>query len=56
MGDVADFSNFMGAVIDGASFNTQKAAIDEAKAASDAEILAGGKARRRSEGWSCARP
>ena len=50
MGDVADFSNFMGAVIDGASFNTQKAAIDEAKAASDAEILAGGKVDDR-EGW-----
>ena len=50
MGDVADFSNFMGAVIDGASFNTQKAAIDEAKAASDAEILAGGKVDD-SEGW-----
>ncbi len=50
MGDVADFSNFMGAVIDRASFNTQKAAIDEAKAASDAEILAGGKVDDR-EGW-----
>ena len=50
MGDVADFSNFMGAVIDGASFNTQKAAIDEARAASDAEILAGGKVDD-SEGW-----
>ena len=50
MGDVADFSNFMGAVIDGASFNTQKAAIEEAKAASDAEILAGGKVDDR-EGW-----
>ena len=50
MGDVADFSNFMGAVIDGASFNTQKAAIDEAKAASDAQILAGGKVDDR-EGW-----
>ena len=50
MGDVADFSNFMGAVIDGASFNTQKAAIEEAKAASDAEILAGGKVDD-SEGW-----
>ena len=50
MGDVADFSNFMGAVIDGASFNTQKVAIEEAKAASDAEILAGGKVDDR-EGW-----
>ena len=50
MGDVADFSNFMGAVIDGASFRTQKAAIDEAKAASDAEILVGGE-YDDSEGW-----
>jgi len=50
MGDVADFSNFMGAVIDGASFRTQKAAIDEAKAASDAEILVGGD-YDDSEGW-----
>ena len=43
MGDVADFSNFMGAVIDASSFKTQKAAIDEAKAASDASILVGGQ-------------
>jgi 1-pyrroline-5-carboxylate dehydrogenase len=43
MGDVADFSNFMGAVIDANSFRTQKAAIDEAKAASDAQILVGGE-------------
>jgi len=50
MGDVADFSNFMGAVIDGASFKTQKAAIDEAKKASDAEILVGGEYDDR-EGW-----
>ena len=50
MGDVADFSNFMGAVIDGASFRTQKAAIDEAKGASDAEILVGGDCDDR-EGW-----
>jgi 1-pyrroline-5-carboxylate dehydrogenase len=50
MGDVADFSNFMGAVIDGASFRTQKAAIDEARAASDAEILVGGDCDD-SEGW-----
>ncbi len=42
MGDVADFTNFMGAVIDKSSFQTQKAAIDEAKASNDAEILVGG--------------
>jgi 1-pyrroline-5-carboxylate dehydrogenase len=41
MGDVADFSNFMGAVIDSGSFRTQKEAIDEARAAG-AEVLAGG--------------
>lgn len=50
MGDVADFSNFMGAVIDAASFKTQKAAIDEAKAASDASILVGGD-YDDSDGW-----
>jgi len=50
MGDVADFSNFMGAVIDGASFRTQMAAIDEAKTSSDAEILVGGE-YDDSEGW-----
>ena len=50
MGDVADFSNFMGAVIDASSFKTQKAAIDEAKASSDASILVGGQ-YDDSEGW-----
>jgi 1-pyrroline-5-carboxylate dehydrogenase len=43
VGDVADFQNFMGAVIDRNSFNTQKAAIDEAKAANGkASVLVGG--------------
>ena len=42
MGDVADFSNFMGAVIDGGSFETQKEAIDEARASAKAEIVVGG--------------
>ena len=32
MGDVGDFSNFMGAVIDKGAFKTQKDAIDEARA------------------------
>jgi 1-pyrroline-5-carboxylate dehydrogenase len=49
MGDVRDFSNFMGAVIDGTSFATQKAAIDEAREAG-AEIVTGGTADD-SEGW-----
>jgi 1-pyrroline-5-carboxylate dehydrogenase len=42
MGDVADFSNFMGAVIDKGSFATQKEAIDEARRSGKAEIVAGG--------------
>ena len=42
MGDVGDFSNFMGAVIDKGAFKTQKDAIDEARAAKGAEIVAGG--------------
>ncbi len=41
-GDVSDFSNFMGAVIDGSSFETQKEAIDEARSSSTARIVAGG--------------
>jgi 1-pyrroline-5-carboxylate dehydrogenase len=49
MGDVADFTNFMGAVIDGSSFRTQKEAIEEAEA-SGAEIVAGGEVDD-SEGW-----
>jgi len=43
VGNVTDFQNFMGAVIDGNSFKTQKAAIDEAKAANGkASVLVGG--------------
>jgi 1-pyrroline-5-carboxylate dehydrogenase len=42
MGDVSDFSNFMGAVIDKGSFATQKEAIDEARASGKAEIVVGG--------------
>jgi 1-pyrroline-5-carboxylate dehydrogenase len=43
MGDVADFSNFMGAVIDGSSFRTQQEAIDEARSSGGkAEIVVGG--------------
>ncbi len=48
MGDVADFSNFMGAVIDESSFATQRDAIAEAKA--DAEIVVGGGCDD-SRGW-----
>jgi 1-pyrroline-5-carboxylate dehydrogenase len=42
MGDVSDFSNFMGAVIDAGSFRTQKEAIDEAKATANVKVIAGG--------------
>jgi 1-pyrroline-5-carboxylate dehydrogenase len=50
MGDIADFGNFMGAVIDRASFQTQRKAIEEARASSEAEILVGGECDDR-EGW-----
>ena len=42
VGDVADFENFMGAVIDKSSFKTQKEAIEEARADAKSEVLVGG--------------
>ncbi len=42
MGDVADFSIFMGAVIDKVSFDKIKGYIERAKASPDAEVIAGG--------------
>jgi 1-pyrroline-5-carboxylate dehydrogenase len=42
VGDVADFGNFMGAVIDESSFKTQKEAIEEAKAHRGSKVLVGG--------------
>jgi 1-pyrroline-5-carboxylate dehydrogenase len=42
VGDVADFSNFMGAVIDGSSFATQREAIDEARSHAETDIVVGG--------------
>jgi len=42
MGDVADFSNFVNAVIDEAAFDTTMDYIHRAEAARDAEILFGG--------------
>ena len=42
MGDVADFENFMGAVIDASAFKTHSKAIAEARSAG-AEILTGGE-------------
>ena len=50
VGDIADFSNFMGAVIDAPSFRKQKAAIDQARSSGDATILVGGECDD-SEGW-----
>ena len=42
MGDVADFGNFMGAVIDASAFRTQKEAIEEAKQSANTKVLVGG--------------
>ena len=42
MGDVADLSNFMGAVIDESSFETQREAIEEARGHEDTEVVVGG--------------
>ncbi|MGE7665319.1 L-glutamate gamma-semialdehyde dehydrogenase [Ureibacillus composti] len=42
VGDVRDFRNFMGAVIDQASFDSIKNYIEYAKASEEAEIIAGG--------------
>lgn len=42
MGDVEDFSNFMGAVIDRKAFDKIKGYIDFAREANDAEIITGG--------------
>jgi 1-pyrroline-5-carboxylate dehydrogenase len=44
MGDVTDFSNFMGAVIDERAFARHKAALDEARSSEDLEVIAGGTA------------
>jgi 1-pyrroline-5-carboxylate dehydrogenase len=49
MGDVRDFSNFMGAVIDASSFRTQSEAIAEAKDAGATIVTGGGT--DDSEGW-----
>jgi 1-pyrroline-5-carboxylate dehydrogenase len=42
MGDVTDFTNFMGAIIDEKAFTTINEYIDYAKNASDMEIITGG--------------
>src|SRR5262244_2628992 len=50
MGDVRDFRNFMGAVIDEASFKNVSSYIELARKSADATIVAGGETDR-SEGW-----
>jgi 1-pyrroline-5-carboxylate dehydrogenase len=42
VGDVSDFSNFMGAVIDASSFKTQREAIAEAEKHAKTKVLVGG--------------
>jgi 1-pyrroline-5-carboxylate dehydrogenase len=42
VGDVSDFSNFMGAVIDASSFKTQREAIAEAEQHAKTKVLVGG--------------
>lgn len=43
MGDVADFSNFMAAVIDKSSFDNIRSYIDEAKKTHDCQVIVGGE-------------
>jgi 1-pyrroline-5-carboxylate dehydrogenase len=50
VGDVQDFRNFMGALIDGNSFGKLKGAIDSARADSTCEIVIGGE-YDDSTGW-----
>ena len=42
MGDIEDFTNFMGAVIDKAAYDSIKSYIDYARKAKDAKIITGG--------------
>jgi 1-pyrroline-5-carboxylate dehydrogenase len=50
MGDVTDFSNFMGAVIDRRSFGRVRDAIERARSTSGISVIAGGQSDDR-EGW-----
>ena len=50
MGDVEDYQNFMGAVIDEGAFTSISGYIDYAKSSDDAEIISGG-GYDRSKGW-----
>ena len=56
MGDVADFRNFMGAVIDRKSFDRIKGYLDAARTAPGVKIVAGGGVRRRRRAGSSSRP
>ena len=42
IGDITDFRNLMGAVIDASAYKTNKEYIDYAKASEDAEVICGG--------------
>lgn len=42
IGDITDFTNLMGAVIDASAFKTNKEYIDYAKASEDADVICGG--------------
>jgi len=44
IGDVSDFRNFMGAVIDGVAFKRLSGYVEEARRSNDAQIIAGGEA------------
>ncbi len=50
VGDVRDFANFTSAVIDERAFDKLSDAIERARSAADAEVIAGGTCDR-SEGW-----
>jgi len=50
MGDVRDFRNFMGAVIDRSSFKTQKDAVEMASGSDDSQVVVGGDCDD-STGW-----
>jgi 1-pyrroline-5-carboxylate dehydrogenase len=50
VGDVRDFRNFMGAVIDGSSFTTQRQAVELASGSDAASVVAGGDCDD-STGW-----
>ncbi len=50
MGDVRDYKNFMGAVIKQSAFDKHRAAIEQARGASGAKVIAGGQTDD-SKGW-----